>query len=323
MQESPWGFKQFPNRQIIFNQRSEELQALNFESSIIIDNLLFEVESILFDAVVGIISESEARIRGNQIFDEIDEIAFSYFRENLVLAQNSKSGTVLTLIEFDLEPVINGFDGARERFYNLLQIDDTIKFIADDEKNILKNSKENFFVFVNLLGGNDIYKGSSFDVESVFGGDGNDKLNGKGGNDILDGGEGNDKLTGGNGLDLLGGFTGNDRLNGNNGDDFLDGGAGKDKLRGGDGDDWLVGGEGIDKVNGGGGNDVFYLVEGEGFDIIQDFTKGEDEIQFEIANFGVSVENNSGDAWIFQGDDLLAKVLGAGDTLEIGSGIII
>ena len=112
-------------------------------------------------------------------------------------------------------------------------------------------------------------------------------------------------------------------MTGNRGDDFLDGGAGKDKLKGGNGDDWLVGGEGIDKVNGGGGNDVFYLVEGKGFDIIQDFTKGEDEIQFEITSFGVTVENNLGDAWIFQGDDLLAKVLGAGDTLEIGSGIIV
>ena len=137
MQVSPWGFKQYPNRQIIFNQRSEILQALNSpnsDESIRISELVFEAENLLLQAAFDIITVDQARIAGALIFFEIEEIANSYFRENLLLAENSKSGRLLTLIEFDLEPIANGFDGARERFYNLQLIDDTVKFIADDEK---------------------------------------------------------------------------------------------------------------------------------------------------------------------------------------------
>lgn len=73
--------------------------------------------------------------------------------------------------------------------------------------------------------------------DRLFGGTGDDVLLGMGGDDYIDGGDGNDLLFGGSG------------------DDFLDGGNGADKLYGGDGNDILVydasdvliqGGSGID-----------------------------------------------------------------------------
>ena len=319
MQQSPWGFKQFPDRQLLL----PELKSLSVELNDRLIPLADEEDALSLPAALGNLN---AVFDLSLVFAEQDEIVDIY-TQNVIVAENQKSGNVLTLIELDTTPAqprgLDDFLARRVvnlRFYAQTGIEE-YRFVFGDEDDNLKN-RTGLGAYVNLQGGNDIYKGNRF-FDDVFGGDGNDKLNGKSGNDILDGAGGNDKLTGGNGFDLLGGFAGNDRLNGNDGDDFLDGGVGKDNLKGGNGDDWLVGGEGIDKVNGGGGNDVFYVVEGKGFDVIQDFTKGEDEIQFEITNLGVSVENNLGDAWIFQGDDLLAKVLGAGDTLEIGSGIIV
>lgn len=319
MQESPWGFKQFPDRQLLLPDFNLFNQELNDRLIPLAD----EEDALSLPAALGNLN---ALFDLSLVLAEQDEIVELY-RQNVILAENQKSGSLLTLIELDTFPGgplgLDDFLARRVvglRFYAQTGIEE-IRFVFGDENDNLKN-RTGDGAFVNLQGGNDIYTGNRF-FDDVFGGDGDDRLNGKGGNDILDGGEGKDRLTGGNGLDLLGGFAGNDRLNGNDGDDFLDGGVGRDKLKGGNGDDWLVGGEGRDKVKGGGGNDVFYLVEGKGFDIIQDFTKGEDEIQFEATNFGVTVENNLGDAWIFQGDDLLAKVLGAGDTLEIGSGIIV
>ncbi|MBO0697984.1 MAG: autotransporter-associated beta strand repeat-containing protein, partial [Zavarzinella sp.] len=55
----------------------------------------------------------------------------------------------------------------------------------------------------------------------LYGGAGDDRLQGGGGHDVLLGGEGSDRLLGGDGRDLLIGGTGGDRLEGNAGDDIL------------------------------------------------------------------------------------------------------
>ena len=55
----------------------------------------------------------------------------------------------------------------------------------------------------------------------LFGGDGNDRLSGGLGDDVLDGGEGNDRLYGNFGRDLLIGGGGRDRLYAGHGDDLL------------------------------------------------------------------------------------------------------
>lgn len=65
-------------------------------------------------------------------------------------------------------------------------------------------------------------------ADRIEGRGGNDLLVGLDGNDLLDGGDGNDTLLGGNGVDQLRGGAGSDVLNGGSGNDSLDGGAGAD-----------------------------------------------------------------------------------------------
>ncbi len=74
----------------------------------------------------------------------------------------------------------------------------------------------------------------------MFGGNGNDSLEGGVGNDSLDGGAGNDLLQGDDGNDTLDGGLGQDDLIGGEGRDRLTGGLGSDKLDGGDGIDTAI-----------------------------------------------------------------------------------
>jgi hypothetical protein len=55
----------------------------------------------------------------------------------------------------------------------------------------------------------------------LYGGDGNDRLNGGNGPNVLLGGAGNDTITGGSGRDLVIGGTGSDQIVGNGGDDLM------------------------------------------------------------------------------------------------------
>ncbi len=103
----------------------------------------------------------------------------------------------------------------------------------------------------------------------LFGGRGNDHINGTAGNDYI---------LGGNGKDSLNGRNGNDTLLGGNGNDILVGGNGKDILDGGNGSDTLSGGFGKDTLTGGNGKDKFVLAATQGTDQITDFSKGIDLI---------------------------------------------
>ena len=161
--------------------------------------------------------------------------------------------------------------------------------------------------------GNDELHGGS-DDDYLVGGDGNDTLDGGSGDDDLYGGAGNDVLEGGSGNDHLYAGMGNDILDGGEGDDVLEGGDGNDFLSGGDGDDLLVGGDGINNLIGGDGNDT--LVAGDGFDVlvggegndafvfdtdsganmINDFTPGEDHLEFHgggVGDLSVSLDNGN------------------------------
>ncbi|MFO0822433.1 MAG: CAP domain-containing protein [Gemmataceae bacterium] len=71
---------------------------------------------------------------------------------------------------------------------------------------------------------------------------------------VVTAGAGNDLIRDGSGLGaFLYGGLGNDTINGNGGADRIYGGAGNDILNGGDGDDILWGGGGTDTMNGGAG----------------------------------------------------------------------
>jgi Ca2+-binding RTX toxin-like protein len=80
-----------------------------------------------------------------------------------------------------------------------------------------------------------------YGIESLFGSEHNDVLEGDDNNNGLFGEEGNDVLVG---------YGGTDSLHGGSGDDWLFGGAGKDWLSAEGGNDWLVGGSGGDVLNG-------------------------------------------------------------------------
>ncbi|WP_439369989.1 VCBS domain-containing protein [Bradyrhizobium sp. DASA03120] len=99
----------------------------------------------------------------------------------------------------------------------------------------------------------------------VYGGAGNDTVNGAGVNDTIFGG------------------SGNDTIKGNNGDDVIYGGSGRDNIDGGCGNDAITGGIGPDRLTGGNGDDVFvYLSTMDSkaghFDTINDFNSGCDKI---------------------------------------------
>ena len=99
-------------------------------------------------------------------------------------------------------------------------------------------------------------------MDSLNGGQGNDRLLGGAGGDFLDGGLGSDHLSGGAGAD---------RLLGRGGNDILEGGAGRDGLNGGAGADVLDGGAGRDILTGGAGADDFVFTARGGVDQILDF----------------------------------------------------
>ena len=103
--------------------------------------------------------------------------------------------------------------------------------------------------------GNDTLQGG-FLNDLLSGGDGADILNSRNGDDSLNGGTGDDSLSGSNGADRLFGFAGNDRLIGGNGDDLLVGGSGNDRLLGDAGNDLLNGNEGDDIISAGLGDDT-------------------------------------------------------------------
>jgi Ca2+-binding RTX toxin-like protein len=79
-------------------------------------------------------------------------------------------------------------------------------------------------------------------ADEIWGGDGNDDLFGRNGDDYLDGEAGNDDASGDSGTDILLGGLGNDELDGGSARDIVIGGLGKDKVYGGSDDDLLIGG---------------------------------------------------------------------------------
>lgn len=119
--------------------------------------------------------------------------------------------------------------------------------------------------------GDDSVAGGGDTTQIVYGGAGNDTLNGTGVDDTIYGGSGNDTIKGNGGDDTIYGGSGNDTINGNNGNDIIIGGFGADKLTGSNGDDHFV-----------------YLSVADSnavqFDSITDFVSGSDKI--DLTAFG-------------------------------------
>jgi hypothetical protein len=143
----------------------------------------------------------------------------------------------------------------------------------------------------------------------IYGGRGNDTLNGSQQRDLLWGEEDNDRIFGRGGSDRLYGSGGRDYLRGGDGDDILRGGAGRDNLYGGAGNDTLFGNEGRDRMAGGGGADVFVLQAGVGTETIVDFREGDRLGLFEIAYTDITLQQSGNNTRIkFDGKNLATLV---------------
>lgn len=90
-------------------------------------------------------------------------------------------------------------------------------------------------------GGNDELTGAFLHSNQLFGGAGNDTLQGGADANLLDGGDGDDVLNAWQGdYSVFRGGAGNDRLTGSMGGGLLDGGAGRDTMSGGEGGETYV-----------------------------------------------------------------------------------
>ena len=155
--------------------------------------------------------------------------------------------------------------------------DDTVKnsIYTYDDGEVVGWIDNPISIFADLGYGNDTYittyDSSEHDTtDTVYGGDGDD---------YIEGGYGNDSLFGDEGLDTLYGGSGDDLLEGGEGDDTLFGGAGGDYLDGGSGNDYLESSSGPNEYYGGTGNDTIYhaydntgaqtINGGDGYDTIK------------------------------------------------------
>ena len=160
---------------------------------------------------------------------------------------------------------------------------------------------------------------------------GNDTIFGLAGDDQIGGGDGNNTLSGGSGDDIITSGTGNDILKGDAGNDTLNSGAGNDNLQGGPGDDILIGGPGDDIQSGGTGSDTYVLENGWGTDtIIEGKVDGTDvidlsavtnDLSFVLSNGtlvagsgAVTIENKPG---YFTGFRNITGSFGTGDLLTV------
>lgn len=125
--------------------------------------------------------------------------------------------------------------------------------VGDDGDNKIKGTAGKDII-VTLGGSDDVRAQGGKDVVCL--GKGVDTANGGSGGDIIRGGSGKDTILGGDGHDTIVGNDGSDDISGNAGNDDLSGNAGADVVRGGDGDDTLSGGPGSpDVCRGGAGTD--------------------------------------------------------------------
>lgn len=144
----------------------------------------------------------------------------------------------------------------------------------------------------------------TFNNDHIIGLNGDDILHGLPGNDVLEGGDGNDVLHGNEGNDVLSGGNGNDTLYGNEGNDVLYGGAGKDFMIGGTGSDTYVFKSLTDSTT-------------SAPDTIENFTHGEDKLDFTALNLSpsqVTLSQEGGQTVVTVGNTTLTiNIIGVSD----------
>ena len=125
-------------------------------------------------------------------------------------------------------------------------------------------------VLSNIPNGGDktITGPTSNDRVVIFGGDGNDDLEGSSETGIVFGGDGNDTLRGGWGVYTLSGGGGDDQIYGSGDKSTLIGGTGSDLLDGRSRTGVFIGGQGDDEILGTQGSDNYFYYAGDGKDRI-------------------------------------------------------
>lgn len=186
---------------------------------------------------------------------------------------------------------------------------------------------------------NDVLLGGRGDDE-IFGARGNDSIKGGSGSDFIDGGWGKDTAVFGakdNRVDLritsrqatgegrdkllsvenINAGGGKDLIIGNGKNNTLIGGGGADRLNGKGGNDLLIGGGGgVDQLWGEKGRDTFQVAWGTGYTVIKDFRDGADRIKLGSGTSGIEITSRNGHAFVYQNDDLIARVVDAAGDLE-------
>jgi Ca2+-binding RTX toxin-like protein len=118
-----------------------------------------------------------------------------------------------------------------------------------------------------------------------------------------------------------------DIVEGHNGQNLLHGGAGNDLIIGLGGDDILFGDAG-DDVFSFGARDNGVVLDFDGNDIIQDFVKGEDQVNLEAlldalgagaADISVTVNGGNTEITVAGATDFMVTLTGITDTLTVGS----
>ena len=143
---------------------------------------------------------------------------------------------------------------------------------------------------------------------NIFGGDGNDRITGGSGNDLLFGQAGDDVIKGGGGNDLLFGGAGND---------ILDGGSGNNQLFGEAGDDLMIWnpGRGSNVFEGGDGNDTA-RVNGSNAAETFTITANGTRVRFDGAGDGAPFSLDIGTT-----ENLVLHAGGGDDVMTAGNGL--
>ena len=135
--------------------------------------------------------------------------------------------------------------------------------------------------------------------------------------------KGKDVILGSRKSDIIYGEKGNDKIYANSGRDKLIGGKGNDRIYGGSSGDILTGGSGKDRLWGQGGSDTFRVERGSGYDIIKDFTDGEDKIQIIDDASGLKLSRRGDHVLIRHRGDLVAVVENAAGDLQLNGSYVV
>jgi Ca2+-binding RTX toxin-like protein len=170
-----------------------------------------------------------------------------------------------------------------------------------------------------------------YDVESVLGGRGNDRLVGNDLDNRLDGGKGDDVIEGWEGNDDLMADYGADRIDGGDGDDVIDDGDGRDEVHGGPGDDevdsshWLRadpdtydGGPGVDTISYAGQRWPFVGVTVDFDGVADDGAPGEND---SLTAFETLVGTNQDDVLTGDAEENMIVGLDGADVIDSVDGV--